>query len=227
MEKINDFYGFFLINQNTGTSICFGGVPKKVNKIKDINYFYKNFKTVVSNYITLLLPLRKMQEQISQELKQLGLSGEIHGLIVDVDFYHHIFINPEDGKVAFYYSPFMGTIQQFGTFRELLSHIEIDKLKGDMSSKMQIYDNLMNKNFLLSQLSENGSNHTGEMVRIDIKDSEYTISREINQMQRLFSSNILRVWDDKFTQSILPKSSSLSKTLSEKNNKNEIGKLRS
>ncbi len=211
MIKRDNFYGFFLINKNTGTSICFGGVPRKVNTIKDINYFYNNFTTVVSNYISLLLPLRKMQEQLSQELKQLGMSGAIHGLIVDVDFYHHIFINPVDGKVAFYYSPYMGTVQQFNTFKELLSHIESATLNDTGVSKLQRYNKMANENCLISQLSNNSQNQIGELVKIDIKDSEYTISKWVNQAQRLFSSNILRVWDDELIKSFLPEDSSHSK----------------
>ena len=47
----------------------------------------------------MLLPLRKAQEELAKELKELGLDGTIHGLIVDIDRYHHIAINPIEGSM--------------------------------------------------------------------------------------------------------------------------------
>lgn len=208
MVKQNSFYGFFLINENTGTYICCGGVPKKISKIIDINYFCGNFKKIISKYIYLILPLRKTQNQISQELQQMGFSGEIHGLIVDVDFYHHIIINPFDGKLAFYYSPYLGVVQQFGTIKELLSHIEIANLDGNGFSKLQIDHKIINNHDLLSPILTNNKGYLEKIVKIDIKNSEYKISRWVKQIQRLFSSNILRVWDDELIKNFLPKSSS-------------------
>lgn len=93
--KSNGYYGFFLVGEN-GTSIVNGGKTKRVSTHRDIKWAHDNFDTVVSKYLAALAPLRERQEQVSGELKRLGFSGNIHGLIVDVNFSHHIMVNPAD-----------------------------------------------------------------------------------------------------------------------------------
>ena len=98
--KSNGYYGFFLVGGN-GTSIVNGGKTKRVSTHRHIKWAHDNFDTVVAKYLAALAPLRERQEQVSGELKRLGFSGNIHGLIVDVNFFHHIMVNPADGSLVF------------------------------------------------------------------------------------------------------------------------------
>ena len=55
-------------------------------------------------YIRILAPYRTLQEKIAREIKEIskmgvntwGIEGKIHGCIIDVDYYHHIMVNPPD-----------------------------------------------------------------------------------------------------------------------------------
>lgn len=211
MIKQNGFYGFFVINSKTGTKICAGGRTKNVSSIKDICYFYEHFTTILAQYTSALLPYRKVQEQISLEIKRLEIndihSGKIHGCIVDVDFLHHIMINPIDGTVTFYYSPYFGAVQPYDSFGSLLADIERKKIENGECTKLKIYETMVSEKCLIAQSPESIQKHIGELVKVDIKNSVYALSNRMNQLQRIFSSNILRDWNDEWAQSCLEKSS--------------------
>lgn len=211
MIKQNGFYGFFVVNSKTGTKICVGGKTKNVSSIKDIRYFYEHFKTVLAQYTSALLPYRKVQEQMSLEVKRLEIndsfSGKIHGCIVDVDYDHHIMINPIDGTVTFYFSPAPGYVQPYDSFGSLLADIVRKEIENGECSKLKIYETMVSEKCLIAQSQESIQKHIGELVKVDMKDSVYSLSRRINQLQRIFSSNILRDWNDEWAQSCLEKSS--------------------
>ncbi|MDE6285021.1 MAG: metallophosphoesterase, partial [Bacilli bacterium] len=207
MVKQSGFYGFFVINNKTGTKICAGGRIKNISPIKDIRYFYECFKSVLLQYVNMLLPYRKVQEQISLEIKQLGFSGEIHGCIVDIDFFHHIMLNPIDGKVTLYYSPFFGSVQSYESFYALLSHIEKESIEDGGMDRLKIFQEMKDKKCLIVQSLDSIQKHVEEMVQIDIKNSVYSLSNRINQLQRIFTSNILRDWNDEWAQSCLERTS--------------------
>lgn len=196
--KRNGFFGFFLIGKNA--KICYGGRAKKIGQITDIRYYYMVFCAMIYQYLRAMLPYRKFQEKISEEIKRLNIpaynTGTIHGCIVDIDYNHHVMINPLDGTITFYYSPIFGIIQKFATFSELIDSVK-DKYVGrlDITSNAllgyQSTDVLVNAS---SQIDEYIQDN--ELYTINIKDSVYSYSRKIQQLQRLFTSNILQDWNN-------------------------------
>ncbi len=196
MIKHAGFYGFFTQNKSMEISICVGGKTRKIPKVKSIDYLMKNFDAMVSVYLMAMLPFRKAQEQISSEVQSLGLSGRIHGCIVDVDFYNHIMLNPLDGSITYYYSPVFGTLQPYKTFAKMLENIDPEYLIGEQKQDFQRkYALMATSGCLLSRESFSTSDDVGEMVTIDIKGSIYGLSARVNQLQRLFTSRVLRDWN--------------------------------
>lgn len=124
--KQDDYYGFFIVcdsGPSKGISITNGGKTKKLTKDTDIDWIVKNFSLVISKYLRLLAPLRNVQTHLSKELRQLGLSGDIHGCIVDIDYYHHIMVNPTDGSIQFYYSPVFGIVKYLRNFNKVIESL--------------------------------------------------------------------------------------------------------
>lgn len=209
--KLKGYYGFFIMNSNKGTSqgisIVNGGSTKKISKSTDLQWLYDNFETVLCRYLQVLTPLREYQEQISSELKQLGFSGTIHGCIVDIDYYHHIMLNPIDGTITYYYSPSFGLIRTLDSFDNVIDSIESrDK---EHSITVQEYKKLKNeynknktdKNYTLGlktnsnllDLSENKPIVYGEDIQtVSRSEGMYGLSRRINPLQKLFSGRVLR-----------------------------------
>lgn len=200
--KQNGFFGFFVINDKN-TKICAGGKLKVISEITDIRYFYECFCTMIYQYIAALSPLRNYQEKLSDMIRRLNIpypdSGRIHGCIVDVDFYHHIMINPYDGKNTFYYSPYFGTVQEFKSFEALLESMESHDYQ--LKSDKKYLD--AKKDAASAGIIKKVSMEKRQIKAIDIKDSLYSVSMKVNQLQRLFTSNILRDWDDSIIKSIV------------------------
>lgn len=124
--KQDDYYGFFLVcdsGPSRGISIANGGKTKKLTKDTDVAWIVRNFSLTISKYLRLLAPLRNVQTHLSKELRQLGLGGNIHGCIVDIDYYHHIMVNPTDGSIRFYYSPTFGIVKYLRSFNKVIESL--------------------------------------------------------------------------------------------------------
>jgi len=199
--KKNGFYGFFFIDKFC-TKICSGGAVKKISDIIEIEYFYETFNEMVNTYLRILKPYRKLQEKIASEIKQLNLpeycSGRIHGAIVDFDFYHHVMINPIDGTISVYYSPAFGLVQKIDSLNDLIGSIETNGCLRQNKGKIALAkkaDNLPVNSVIRKSFGEVREKDK-ELQRIQIGDSVYAYSRIINQLQRLFTSGVLREWND-------------------------------
>ncbi len=219
MIKHFGFYGFFIVNKKNGTLICSGGATKIISKIKNIDYFNDCFVAVVSKYIQILYPYQNRLKQISDEVKSLGLDGTIHGAIVDVDFSNHIMLNPQSGEITYYYSPDFGSVVVFDDLRQML---EMRGKSLGESNAIELYQYAEEGNYLITKSNAGLSKYTGEIEKVDVKNSPYAMSREICKLQRIFSSNVLREWNDDWAKNCVDDIGKYlpNKRLTEKNKNN-------
>lgn len=211
--KSKGYYGFFILSKK-GISIVNGGTTKKLTTSVDFSWIRENFDIVVSKYLQMLLPLRRAQEEISRELKDLGLDGKIHGLIVDIDFYHHVALNPMDGNTNFYYSSEYGLKKDLNSFDEVIKSLEshsfgIEKRNYELIRK-KYEEKAKTRGYLLgydcrnslleteSYEEENVSQQVEQIV--SRKEGMYGVSRKINPLQRLFTGRVLRDFDLRLTE---------------------------
>lgn len=190
--KSRGYYGFFVVN-NSGISIVNGGQTKKIALSKNIEWIYDNFNIVVDKYLAVLEPLRATQLQISRELKSLGFDGTIHGLIVDIDFYNHVMVNPVDGSIIFYYSPVFGQVKPFESFQkqlEFMGCIGLLESKTTESGRNKIA--LYNSSMLVT-VAHNSV--LSELTTVSRRTGAYGISRAVSPLQRLFTGHVLRDFD--------------------------------
>ncbi len=205
--KRKGYYGFFLVS-NTGICIVNGGVIKRITISSDLSWICENFEIVISKYLQLLMPLRNAQEKISGELKELGFDGKIHGCILDIDFYHHIAVNPLDGNMELYYSRVWGIKSRLASFKDVMKSIEkrsslIDK--HDYKKIMEMYNKRSkDETYLLSKISDGYliemedndlEGGFGQEEIVSLKEGMYGVSRKISPLQRLFSGHVLRDFD--------------------------------
>lgn len=220
--KRKGYYGFFVVNMNEGSSkgisIVNGGMTKKITKSVDLQWLFDSFEIVLSKYLNILSPLRLKQEELSSELQELGLSGSIHGCIVDIDFYHHIMLNPIDGTMTYYYSSTFGMVEPLSSFEKVLVSIKKHN-RGLLALSKKDYKKLLSKfnklnkspdyllgkasnYYLLDSSSENNIDGLDNKEQIVSRsDGMYYISRQISPLQRLFSGHTLRSFDLKLVES--------------------------
>lgn len=215
--KRKGYYGFFILNpkgSSKGISIVNGGVAKKLTNSTDMDWICENFDVVLSKYLQVLTPLRNAQEQLSRDLRELGLSGMIHGCIVDIDFYHHIMLNPVDGSMTFYFSSEFGRVLNLDSFEDVIKSLECQDLVHSHfdceSIKRRYIEKSKNKDCLLSVTSNSYLIETEKADVIDASEREeqivsrtdgmYGVSRKVNPLQRLFSGHVLRDFDLRLTE---------------------------
>lgn len=222
--KDNGYYGFFIVDKKKGISIVDGGRTKNITKICDIEWLKHNFSKVLQTALKGMLPYRLAQEKISEELMELGFSGDIHGCIIDITKYYHIMLNPFNAKVYFYsyfdyneayslpdvYETFKEAIISMGQnqpyvfndeedFKNIIEKIEKNSKRKDYILGISKDDNFLDKNKKdqLLRLSGNKDNQDldfQEASIIEINDI-YNVSRRISPLQRLFIDRVLRFFD--------------------------------
>ena len=185
MIKHKGYYGFFTESDN-GTYICAGGTVKKIAKHHILEIIDKNFELMIQKYLSVLSPYRNAQEKISEAVKAFGGEGKIHGYIIDIDFFNHIMLNPNDGSITYYYSPMFGLVEKHKNLISLLDTHNI--LLAEQYRKL-----IGTKECEIVELTQ--VDISGELVKIDIKNSLYADSGRFNQLQRLFDKKILRDWN--------------------------------
>ena len=62
-------------------------------EIQDIQYYYDNMDSMISTIKTPLDEFTSFQKRIAGIVKRIGGAGTIHGSIIDIDFYNHIYCN--------------------------------------------------------------------------------------------------------------------------------------
>ena len=179
--------GYCFIHESMGGSftILNGGALKKLD-IDNINYYYQNMDAVVSRIKKPLDAYTKIQETISNEIQKIGGNGYIHGCIIDIDYFNHVYINPVDMKITAYWASDIIHKKVFPTIPELLKeecpilYARYAKLLKENSKSLPFLEKYENKSLALLPQS---------YLDTDI----YKVSREIKKMQKL-SSNILTAW---------------------------------
>lgn len=103
MLKKDGFYCFIYKNKQGGLSILNGGALTKLEHT-NIDYYYNNMSKMIEIINKPLKPFTQLQQNIAKYIKRIGGSGNIHGCIVDIDFFNHIFVNPNDGSICGYHA---------------------------------------------------------------------------------------------------------------------------
>lgn len=87
----------------------------------------------------------------------------------------------------------MGFVKIFDNLENLITYMNNGYISNIEKQKML---ELKNNNAIISKTSQEISQEVGELIKIDIKNSVYSISNYMRQIQRLFDSNILRDWNE-------------------------------
>lgn len=187
MLKKDGYYCFLHRETNGNLNILNGGARKKL-PVVDINYCYDNMDLVI-NYIKP--PLDKftiIQKKIANTVKKIGGSGEIHGAIIDIDYWNHIYVNPIDGSITSYYATDMIYKEIYHSVSKLLElkcpalyANYIKMLKGESQTNIALFNN---DNVALDMPPQ-----------VYLNTDIYKASREIKKMQRL-DSKILSTWHE-------------------------------
>ena len=154
----------------------------------DMQYYQEHLPKYVSQIKKAFFQYDKAIKEISEEVRRFGGTGYIHGAIIDIDYYNHIFLNPIDGKVSFYYA-------QSTTERILFS--DFDHLVKE-SPNLPMREIIINNRNKTASNSENvlSTNSAIAIPQIGYEKDMYDSSRNMRSVQYIMEKNVIRFWSD-------------------------------
>lgn len=186
MLKKNGYYCFIHESKTGGLSMLNGGALKKLD-VNDVKYYYGNMDSMIASIETPLKKYTAYQESIADEIRKIGGLGRIHGCIIDIDYYNHVYVNPVDMTVRSYWASDMINKLVYPTLLTLLKN-ECPELYAHY---LKLVEGGNSHPSVIKQAKKEIALLPQEYLETDI----YRASREIKKMQKL-NSNILTTWHD-------------------------------
>lgn len=189
--------GTYMFVIKSAKSLCLlaGGGRRKLNH--DINFYFDNLLDYVQGVRNIFEPYQQALSKISEEIKLIGGCGNIHGCIVDIDFYNHMYLNPYDGKLTPYYAEDMTHKLVFENIEELLASSPRPPQLPDGTPTFLRYSSL-SKDGRLHLLTTNFDKEcvlsTPPQILLDTL--MYKPSRIMKSIQYIYDKNVVRIWDD-------------------------------
>lgn len=183
MLKKKGYYCFIHKSRSGNLTILNGGAMKKL-EIQDVQYYYHNMDIMISAIKTPLDEFTSFQKQIADIVKQIGGMGTVHGSIIDIDFYNHIYVNPFDLSITGYWAS------------DIINKIVYPSIPALLKKNCPVifgeYVKLLKGNSENPLALKQQTNIT-VLPQTYLDTDIYKASREIKKMQKL-SSNILTFW---------------------------------
>lgn len=185
----------FVLESASGLCLLEGGRRHKLDY--DIDYYFDNLPEYVRKVRCAFAPYRKALSMISDEVSAIGGTGTVHGCIVDIDWFNHVYLNPFDGKVTPYFAMDMTGKLVFDNMESLLETSPFPpQLTGGVSmltrysslakeERLPIFSRNVNKKWDLAMVPQ-----------VVLDRSMYEPSRVMRSIQYIFDQNVLRVWND-------------------------------
>ena len=190
MLKRNGMY-MFLFESSRSLCLLSGGRRNKL-KNRDVHYYYDNLDVYSKRISNMIKPYQSVMQQLSKEVRMIGGTGTIHGCIIDIDFFNHIYVNPFDGKITSY---FAYDICGRKPFNSLKKHIEEEiprllpnYLKECEKNSIPLLRKFREDRRQKSELAVLPEWMTGTEI--------YDPSRIMRAVQYVWEQNVIRIWND-------------------------------
>ncbi len=140
-------------------------------------------------------PYHNALQTISNEVKAFGGSGNIHGCIVDIDFYNHIYLNLYDAKITPYFA--WDTVQKvaFPNMRDLLENSPVPPQLPNGTPMLNRFISCC-KPETLPILSRKKRMKAAKVPEIVLDTSMYEPNRAMRSIQYIFDQDVIRIWRD-------------------------------
>ncbi len=185
--KCSGIYMFFY--KERSISILNGGALSKAEH--DLEYYYENLPLYVSQVRRAFTPYYNALKQVSESVKAIGGWGSIHGCIVDIDFFNHVYLDPYDGALKFYYADDMTNKVFYAGIEALVRESPI------LYTREFILKKLESRESDISLLLAGDENHSlASVPELVLDRTMYGPSRQMRSVQYALENNTIRFWRD-------------------------------
>lgn len=183
MLKRDGVYCFFVKNKKGQLCMLDGGMKKRVPH--DLDYYYDNLALFSKIVRRAMLRYNERMNEISSEIRSIGGSGRIHGCIVDIDFFDHVYVNPLDGMITPYYA--LDIID-----KTVYPSVEALLRSRDRGMHERFVSKVGNGEVQALTNPEGDNSPAIKYYETDI----YAVSRLIYKFQRMEEYLVVRTWND-------------------------------
>ncbi len=175
-----------------------GGQRKRVEH--NLEYYDMNMPKYISQVRKLSTPYYQHMQQLSMDVKQLGGTGYIHGCIVDIDGYNHIYCDPKNGILSFYYASDIIDKLFFPDIR----HLILESPKVFLRELMIHHLEATNTELMVLQPQIDADLTMVEPQTV-YNTSMYKSSRIKKSFQYTLEQKVIRLWNDSLLEYDLDK----------------------
>lgn len=179
-------YNLFLFKKEDGKLMILYGGRKRNIYFQDVQFYYDNMDKYAEALKKGLSEYHDYLHHLSAEIESIGGTGKIHGCIVDIDYYNHIYVNPFDGSINSYYAYSKVQKYFFKNFYSLLYFCN-NKLYVSLNEKIK------EEKF---QLIENNNELSKDYKYVE-DTSMYRYSDMIKALQSVILNGTIWVWNNK------------------------------
>ena len=184
----------FIAKQDDKLYLLEGGKRRGLDSIS-LQYYYDNMNRMADILRRALMPYREELAKLSKAIMSVGGSGRVHGCIIDIGCYTHMWFDPTNGKLEAYLA-FDSSDYEPYDLHTLLKMFE-------PRINIQFEEAIKNKALpLLSNyelINEDEHYYLSELVVNDVF-SRYREKRDRSRIMRsiqyLLDDNIVRYWND-------------------------------
>lgn len=189
MLKRNNMYMFLL---DSGKSLCLmvGGRRSSLTH-SNIQYYYDNLQIYCEKIKNMIRPYQEFMMKLSDEIKKIGGTGYVHGCIVDISFFSHIYVNPFDGKITPYWALNVTSQKVYENVYSLLSCEE-----PHLFMKYTIENSKKNIPLICDATCCSDSNEIIAIPKWILGTEIYKASRIMRSIQYVWEQNVIRIWND-------------------------------
>ncbi len=186
MLKRKGWHMFLLERGRSELFILQGGRIKRAEH--SLDYYYDNLPEFGRKVREIMKPYMEYIKDVSRRVKQIGGDGYIHGCIVDIDFYNHIYVNPDNGDLVPYWAEDMRVKKAYRSIQTLLEYE-----KPGLLHNYLMYDHGLPARY---------EKFTAEADYVYVPETfMYSISKRIKVFQFCYDTKIIRDWDDNILES--------------------------
>lgn len=189
------------------------------NTSHPLTYYYDNLTIYAKRVEKIFSKYFETLSKLAKEVRGIGGDGKIHGAIVDIDYFNHIYFEPATGSLKYYYAQDTQSRNVYNNLSSLLkdpttaslgtkeTHAKI--LKKFSKRKRGLLKNNSHIELLVSPQHLNNLITENEKYVAPIKEEGYNKemyykSRIMNQVQYLYEHKVIRFWRDGVVENKYP-----------------------
>lgn len=203
--KHDGMYMFFAKRKDKLFMLEGGRIHKAEHSME---WYFERMPEYVARVRAAFAPYRNTLLKIAEEVRSFGGYGSIHGCIVDIDFFNHIYVNPFDGTITPYFAWDMTNKEMHRTMEGLLGSrdafftLPIDE--DDYGLVLQRFHKAVDAGKITLLSKQNiGGKHTelASVPEIVLDRTMYEPSRLMRSIQYVFDNDVIRIWRDSVLES--------------------------